>query len=68
MKGNLIEKKIDVDRYMELSKQISGYKNNQIKDQLVDFIAYKYKLIKTLVNMQDALESAYLIDEIIRRV
>lgn len=68
LKGNLIEKKIDVDRYMELSKQISGYKNNQIKDQLVDFIAYKYKLIKTLVNMQDALESAYLIDEIIRRV
>ncbi len=68
MKGNLIEKKIDVDRYMELSKQISGYKNNQIKDQLVDFIAYKHKLIKTLVNMQDALESAYLIDEIIRRV
>lgn len=65
MKGNLIEKKIDVDRYMELSKQISGYKNNQIKDQLVDFIAYKHKLIKTLVNMQDALKSAYLIDEII---
>jgi len=68
LKGNLIEKKINIDRYMELSKQISGYANNQIKDQLVDFIAYKHKLIKTLVNMQDALKSAYLIDEIIRRV
>ncbi len=66
--GDLIGKRIDVDRYMELSKQISGYKNNQIKDQLVDFIAYKHKLIKTLVNMQDALKSAYMIDEIIRRV
>ena len=68
MKGDLIEKRIDVDRYRELSKQISGYKNNQIKDQLVDFIAYTHKVIKTLVTMQDALKSAYIIDEIIRRV
>lgn len=68
LQGDLIEKRIDIDRYMELSKQISGYKNNQIKDQLVDFIAYKHKMIKTLVTMQDALRSAYLIDEIIRRV
>ena len=67
LKGDLIRKKIDVDRYMELSKQISGYKNNQIKDQLVDFIAYKHKLIKTLVNMNDALQAAHLIDEITRR-
>jgi len=68
LKGDLLSKKIDVDRYMELSKQISGYKNNQIKDQLVDFIAYKHKLIKTLVSMKDALKSAHLIDEILRRV
>ena len=67
LKGDLIKKVIDVDRYMELSKQISGYKNNQIKDQLVDFIAYKYKLIKTLVDMNDALNAAFLIDEISRR-
>ncbi|MCK5675074.1 MAG: Gfo/Idh/MocA family oxidoreductase [Spirochaetales bacterium] len=67
LKGDLIKKKINVDRYMELSKQISGYKNNQIKDQLVDFIAYKHRLIKTLVNMKDALQAAQLIDEIIRR-
>ena len=66
--GDLIGKKIDIDRYMELSKQISGYKNNQIKDQLVDFIAYSHKFIKPLVTMKDALESAYLIDEINRRV
>ena len=67
LKGDLIEKSIAVDRYMELSKQISGYKNNQIKDQLVDFIAYMHKMTKTLVTMQDALKSASLIDEIIRR-
>jgi predicted dehydrogenase len=67
IKGDLIKKVIDVDRYMELSKQISGYKNNQIKDQLVDFIAYKHKLIKTLVDMNDALRAAHLIDEITRR-
>jgi len=66
--GDLIEKKIDIDRYHELSKQISGYQNNQIRDELVDFIAGKHKLIKTLVNMQDALNSAYLIDEIYRRI
>ncbi len=68
MDGDLIEKKIDVDRYMELSKQISGYRNNQIKDQLVDFIAFKNKLIKTLVNMKDALQAAYSIDEINRKI
>ena len=67
LKGDLIKKKIYVDRYMELSKRISGYKNNQIKDQLVDFIAYKHKLIKTLVNMNDALHAAHFIDEITRR-
>lgn len=68
LKGDLINKKIDIDRYMELSKQISGYKNNQIKDQLVDFIAYNNKLIKTLVNMKDALHAAHLIDEINRKI
>ncbi len=68
MDGDLIEKKIEVNRYMELSKQISGYRNNQIKDQLVDFIAFKNKLIKTLVNMKDALQAAYSIDEINRKI
>jgi predicted dehydrogenase len=67
LKGDLVEKTIDVDRYMEFPKQISGYKNNQIKDQLVDFIAYTHKLIKTLATMQDALKTAYAIDEIIKR-
>ncbi|MCD6396262.1 MAG: Gfo/Idh/MocA family oxidoreductase [Spirochaetaceae bacterium] len=65
---DLIEKKIGVNRYGELSKQISGYNNNQIKDQLVDFIAYKNKYIKTLVTMKDALKAAYLIDEVNRRI
>jgi len=68
IRGDLLSKKIFVDRYKELSKVISGYKNNQIKDQLVDFIAYKNKLIKTLVSMEDALHAAYLLDEITRKV
>ncbi len=68
IRGDLISKKIFVDRYKELSKVISGYRNNQIKDQLVDFIAYKNKLIKTLVTMEDALNAAYLLDEITRKV
>ena len=68
IRGDLISKKIDVNRYKELSKQISGYRNNQIKDQLVDFIAYKNKMIKTLVTMDDALKAAYLLDEITRRI
>jgi len=66
--GDFLEKKLKIDRYMELTKQVSCYQNNQIKDQLVDFIAYKHKFIKTLVNIQDALKSAYLIDEINRRI
>ncbi len=66
--GDLVEKTLNINRYMELTKQVSGYKNNQIKDQLVDFIAYKHKLIRTMVNMQDALKAAYLIDEINRRI
>jgi UDP-N-acetylglucosamine 3-dehydrogenase len=66
--GDLINKKTDIDRYMELSKQISAYKNNQIKDQLVDFIAYTKKIGKTLVTIDDALNSAFLIDEINRKV
>ena len=65
---DLIEKKIEVNRYGELSKHISGYKNNQIKDQLVDFIAYKNKYIKTLVTIKDALKAACLIDEVNRRI
>jgi predicted dehydrogenase len=66
--GDFLEKKLRIDRYMELTKQVSCYQNNQIKDQLVDFIAYKHKLIKTLVNIHDALRSAYLIDEINERI
>jgi len=66
--GDLIEKRIEVKRYGEFSKQISGYRNNQIKDQLVDFIAYKNRFIKPLVTMKDALRAAYLIDEINRKV
>jgi len=66
--GDFIEKNLKINRYMELAKQVSCYQNNQIKDQLVDFIAYKHKFIKTLVNIQDALKSAYLIDEINERI
>ena len=65
---DLIEKRINVMRLNEFSKKISGYKNNQIKDQLVDFIAYKNKYIKTLVTMKNALNAAFTIDKIIRRV
>ena len=66
-KGDLVEKTVHIDRYMEFSKTITGYRNNQIKDQLGDFIAYKCLEVKTLVNIQDALSSAYIIDEISRR-
>ncbi|RKX85747.1 MAG: hypothetical protein DRP70_11210 [Spirochaetes bacterium] len=66
--GDFIRKNLGINRYMELAKQVSCYQNNQIKDQLVDFIAYKHKFIKTLVNIQDALKSAYLIDEINERI
>ncbi len=64
LNGDLIEKRLVINRFMEFSKEITGYKNNQIKDQLVDFIAYKHHQIRTLVNMQDALKSALAIDEI----
>ncbi len=68
LRGDLIHKVVHIDRYMELVKTISGYRNNQIKDQLVDFIAYLNNYGRTLVTMRDALESAYLIDEINRKV
>jgi len=68
LEGDFVEKNLKIDRFMELTKQVSCYQNNQIKDQLVDFIAYKHKLIKTLVNIQDALKTALMIDEINRRI
>ncbi|MGL1893860.1 MAG: Gfo/Idh/MocA family oxidoreductase [Spirochaetaceae bacterium] len=65
--GDLVNKKIDINRFMELSKHIIAYNNNQIKDQLVDFIAYSQNKSKTLVNMDDAVKAALLIDEVIKR-
>lgn len=65
--GDLINKTIDIKRFMEISKKITAYNNNQIKDQLVDFIAYYHKKAKPLVNMIDAVKAASLIDEIIKR-
>lgn len=65
--GDLIDKKVYINRFKEISKEISTYNNNQIKDQLVDFIAYVQKKTRTLVNMNDAVKAGHLIDEIIRR-
>lgn len=65
--GDLIDKSVKIDRFLESSKIITPYKNNQIKDQLVDFLALYYQKIKTLVNIFDAYKVALLIDSVVER-
>jgi predicted dehydrogenase len=66
--GDMIGKSILVNRLTEFPKEIRCYQNNQIKDELCDFIAYMHHPIPTLVKMKDALKSARIIDEIMREV
>jgi len=53
-------------RYAKKSvpKAITGYGNNQVKDQLADFFAGIFRLVPPLVNIDDAVKSARLIDRI----
>ena len=66
--GDMIGKTISVNRLTEFPKEIRCYQNNQIKDELCDFIAFMHHPIPTLVKMKDALKSARIIDEIMREV
>jgi predicted dehydrogenase len=70
LSGDLLEKTLRIHRHQEMSKEITGYRNNQIRDQVADFIYFLYSRnarIKPLVRMSDALKSAGVIDEIRRR-
>lgn len=62
--GDFLHKKLYVRRYHEFSKLITGYANNQVKDQLADFIGGIYKLAKPLVSIDDALNCGVIIDKI----
>lgn len=67
LSGDLIEKTLRIRRHREMPKEITGYRNNQIRDQLADFIYFLYsrnERIKPLVAMSDALASAKILDEI----
>lgn len=62
--GDLLQKKMKVYRSQEFSKEITGYRNNQIKDQLLDFLAYLRYPTKPLVHIKDALWAAKIIDQV----
>lgn len=65
--GDLVKKTLRIRRHSEMPKEITGYRNNQIRDQLADFIHFLYsrnERIKPLVAMSDALASAKILDEI----
>lgn len=62
--GDLLEKKLKVFRQREFSKEITGYGNNQIKDQLLDFLACLHHPTHPLVNIKDALIAAQVIDRV----
>ena len=71
LSGNLIDKTLRIRRFHEMSKEITGYRNNQIRDQLADFVYYLYSRdagVKPLVRMSDALKSGRVIDEIRAKV
>ena len=71
LSGNLIDKTLRILRFHEMSKEITGYRNNQIRDQLADFVYYLYSQdagVKPLVRMSDALKSGRVIDEIRAKV
>jgi len=62
--GDLLQKKLRVFRKSEFSKEITGYGNNQIKDQLLDFIATLHYPTRPLVRIEDAIRAAKVIDRI----
>lgn len=65
--GDLIGKTLRIRRLREMPKEITGYSNNQIRDQLADFIFFLHSRggrVKPLVSMSDALASAKVLDEI----
>jgi predicted dehydrogenase len=63
--GDLLQKKMKVYRLREFSKEITGYRNNQIKDQLLDFLAFLKYPTRPLVNIKDALWAAKIIDRVV---
>jgi predicted dehydrogenase len=68
--GDLLEKTLRIRRHREMPKEITGYRNNQIRDQLADFIYFLHSRggrVKPLVTMSDALTSAKVLDEIRKR-
>jgi predicted dehydrogenase len=62
--GDLLQKKLKVFRQREFSKEITGYGNNQIKDQLLDFLACLHHPTRPLVTIRDALVAAQVIDRV----
>lgn len=64
--GDFHRKQLFVKRLKEPPKSITGYGNNQIKDQLTDFFAGKFDVIEPLVSIDDAIRSGLVIDRINR--
>jgi UDP-N-acetylglucosamine 3-dehydrogenase len=62
--GDLLEKRTKIFRRGEFSKEIAGYGNNQIKDQLLDFLACLRGPTRPLVGIRDALRAAKVIDRV----
>lgn len=65
LQGDLLLKKLKVFRSQEFSKEITGYGNNQVKDQLLDFLACLHHPTRPLVTIRDALKAAQVIDRIV---
>jgi predicted dehydrogenase len=64
IEADFTNKTLFVKRLNEFPKAITGYGNNQVKDQLADFFAGIFRLVPPLVNIDDAVKSARLIDRI----
>ncbi|MHC4874054.1 MAG: Gfo/Idh/MocA family protein [Planctomycetota bacterium] len=65
IKADFWKKNLSIQRYKEFSKSVTGYANNQVKDQFADFISGVYKQpIKPLVTINDALNCGIIVDEI----
>jgi UDP-N-acetylglucosamine 3-dehydrogenase len=64
--GDFLHKTLFIKRYHEFSKSVTGYANNQVKDQIADFLAGIYNAGKPLVSINDALNCGIIVDEIER--
>ncbi len=62
--ADFLKKNLHIQRYNEFSKSVTGYANNQIKDQIADFIAGIYNLTNPLVTINDALNCGIIVDKI----